>query len=119
MWCMVGGCGAWWVGVVHGGWVWCMVGGCGAWWVGVMHGGWVWCMVRSPTSTQKSGRLGDIIIPGFVPLQEFCSPISLQHLSVRCVVHGGCGSCGCVVLCGQTPFCTEGKGQGHGHRAVW
>ena len=36
--CMVGGCGAWWVGVVHGGWVWCMVGGCDAWWVGVVHG---------------------------------------------------------------------------------
>jgi len=37
---------------------------------------------RSPTSTRKSGRLGDITIPGFVPLQEFCSPIRLQHLSV-------------------------------------
>jgi len=37
---------------------------------------------RSSTSTQKSGRLGDITIPGFVPLQEFCSPIRLQHLSV-------------------------------------
>ena len=23
-----------------------------------------------------------------------------------------------LVLCGQTPFCTEGKGLGHGHRAV-
>jgi len=39
---------------------------------------------RSPTSTRKSGRLGDITIPGFVPLQEFCSPIRLQHLSVQC-----------------------------------
>ena len=37
---------------------------------------------RSPTSTRKSGRLGDIAIPGFVPQQEFCSPIRLQHLSV-------------------------------------
>jgi len=36
---------------------------------------------RSPTSTR---RLGDITIPGFVPLQEFCSPIRLQHLSVQC-----------------------------------
>jgi len=37
---------------------------------------------QSPTSTQKSGRLGDITIPGFVPLQEFCSPIRLQRLNV-------------------------------------
>jgi len=37
-------------------------------------------------SLQKSGRLGDITIPGFVPLQEFCSPIRLQHLSAGFVV---------------------------------
>jgi len=37
---------------------------------------------RSPTSMRKSGRLGDIAIPRFVPLQEFCSPIRLQHLSI-------------------------------------
>ena len=36
---------------------------------------------RSPTLA-KNGGLGDIPIPGFVPLQEFCSPIRLQHLSV-------------------------------------
>ena len=34
-----------------------------------------------------------------------------------CMV-GGCGACSCVVLHGQTPFCTEEKGLGHGHRAV-
>jgi len=42
----------------------------------------MWLVGRSPTSTQKSGRLGDITIPGFVSLQEFCSPIRLQHISV-------------------------------------
>ena len=36
---------------------------------------------RGPTSA-KNGRLGDITIPGFVPLQEFCSPIRLQPSSV-------------------------------------
>ena len=33
---------------------------------------------------RSPGRLGDIAIPRFVPLQEFCSPIRLQHLSVQC-----------------------------------
>ena len=36
---------------------------------------------RGPTSA-KNGRLGDITMPGFVPLQEFCSPIRLQPSSV-------------------------------------
>ena len=51
-------------------------------WVG---GGGVWVRVtlvgRGPTSA-KNGRLGDITIPGFVPLHEFCSPIRLQPSSV-------------------------------------
>jgi len=45
--------------------------------------GLLYLVGRSPTLA-KNGGLGDIPIPGFVPLQEFCSPIRLQHLSVQC-----------------------------------
>jgi len=40
-------------------------------------------LVRQSPTLAKNGGLGDIPIPGFVPLQQFCSPIRLQHLSVR------------------------------------
>ena len=42
---------------------------------------WELLVGRGPTSA-KNGRLSDITIPGFVPLQEFCSPIRLQPSSV-------------------------------------
>ena len=40
----------------------------------------------SATFTWKNGRLGFTRIPGFVPLQKYCSPIRLQYSS---------GSSGC------------------------
>ena len=43
---------------------------------------------RSATFTWKNGRLGFMRIPGFVPLQKYCSPIRLQYSS---------GSSGCYV----------------------
>jgi len=39
-------------------------------------------VVFGPCKNTGACRLGNITIPGFVPLQEFCSPIRLQHLSV-------------------------------------
>jgi len=44
--------------------------------------GLLYLVGRSPTLA-KNGGLGDIPIPEFVPLQEFSSPIRLQHLSVQ------------------------------------